>query len=86
LGQGKREGVGGKGEELRDRLSSFVKAELKRRKVTYADLADRLKGHGLLDESETTIKAKLKRGSFAATFLVAALAALKMEGMRLEDL
>lgn len=73
-------------EELRDRLSSFVKAELKRRKLTYADLAEKLKEHGLSDESETTIKAKLKRGAFAATFLVATLAALEMEGVRLDEL
>lgn len=73
-------------EELRDRLSSFVKAELKRRKLTYADLATKLRAHGMKEESETTIKAKLKRGAFAATFLVATLAALEMEGMRLEDL
>jgi Domain of unknown function (DUF6471) len=73
-------------EELRDRLSRFVKAELKRGKLTYADLAERLKEHGLPDESDTTIKAKLKRGAFAATFLVATLAALEMEGVRLADL
>jgi hypothetical protein len=73
-------------EELRDRLSRFIKAELKRGKLTYADLAERLREHGLPDESETTIKAKLKRGAFAATFLVATLAALEMEGLRLEDL
>ena len=73
-------------EELRDRLSRFVKAELKRGKLTYADLAERLREHGLPSESETTIKAKLKRGTFAATFLVATLAALEMGGMRLEDL
>jgi hypothetical protein len=73
-------------EELRDRLSRFVKAELKRGKLTYADLAERLKEHGLPDESENTIKAKLKRGAFAATFLVATLAALEMDGLRLEDL
>jgi hypothetical protein len=72
--------------ELRDRLSRFVKAELKRGKLTYAELAERLKEHGLSEESETTIKAKLKRGTFAATFLVATLAALEMAGMRLEDL
>jgi hypothetical protein len=72
--------------ELRDKASRFVKAELKRAKLTYADLAERLKEHGLPDESETTIKAKLKRGTFAATFLLATLAALEMEGVRLEDL
>ena len=71
--------------ELADRTSTYLKAELKRAKITYADLAERLKEHGLV-ETEASIKAKLKRGTFAATFLVAALAALEMEGMRLEDL
>ena len=33
-----------------------------------------------------SIKAKLARGTFAATFLVATLAALEMEGLRLADL
>jgi hypothetical protein len=72
--------------ELRDRASTFIKAELKRAKMTYADLAEKLKEHGLPDESETTIKAKLKRGTFSATFLLATLAALEMEGIRLGDL
>ena len=45
----------------------------------------RLKEHGLPDESETSIKAKLKRGTFAATFLLATLGALELEGVRLED-
>jgi hypothetical protein len=73
-------------QELQDRASRFIKAELKRAKLTYAGLAERLKEHGLPDESETTIKAKLKRGTFAATFLLATLAALEMEGFRLGDL
>ena len=71
--------------ELRDRASRFVKAELKRAKLTYADLAERLREHGLPDESETTIKAQLKRGTFAATFFLATLAALELEEVRLED-
>jgi hypothetical protein len=36
--------------------------------------------------SQTTIKAKLKRGTFAATLLVATLAALEMEGIDLSKL
>lgn len=79
-------GLAASEEELRDRLSRFVKAELKRAKLTYADLGERLKEHGFPNESETSIKAKLKRGTFSATFLMATLAALEMEGMRLEDL
>jgi 2-hydroxychromene-2-carboxylate isomerase len=72
--------------ELAERASRFVKAELKRAGLTYADLAQRLKEHGLKDETEASIKAKLRRGTFTAIFLLATLAALKMEGMRLEDL
>jgi hypothetical protein len=73
-------------DELRDRLSRFVKAELKRAKMTYADLAEKLKEHGLPDESETSIKAKLKRGTFAATFLMAVIAAMELEGVQISDL
>ena len=73
-------------EELALRASRFLKAELKRAGLTYADLAERLKEHGLPAETEASIKAKLRRGTFAATFLLACLAALELEGMRLEDL
>jgi ABC-type Fe3+ transport system permease subunit len=71
--------------ELADRTARFLKAELKRADVTYEELAERLKAHGL-NETRDSIAAKLKRGTFAATFLIAAIAALELEGMRLEDL
>ena len=48
-------------------------------------LADKLKEHGLEDMRDS-IAAKLKRGTFAATFLIGVIAALEMEGLRLEDL
>nr|WP_294519558.1 DUF6471 domain-containing protein [uncultured Rhodopila sp.] len=73
-------------EELALRASRFVKAELKRAGLTYADLAERLKEHGLPAETEASIKAKLRRGTFAATFLLATLAALGIEGLSLSDL
>lgn len=73
-------------QELSERTARFLKAELKRANVTYAELAERLKHHGLSSETEASIKAKLKRGTFAATFLLAAIAALEMDGVRLEDL
>lgn len=71
--------------ELGERTSRFLKAELKRANVTYAELAERLEKHGLKGETADSIKAKLARGTFAATFLLAALAALELEGVRLED-
>ncbi len=67
-------------------MSRFVKAELKWADITYAELAERLKGHGLQSETEASIKAELKRGTFAATFFLAVVAALELEGISLSDL
>ncbi len=71
--------------EIADRVSRYLKAELKRADVTYAGLAERLAKHGLKAETADSIKAKLMRGTFAATFLLATLAALEADGVRLED-
>ena len=71
--------------ELAGKASRFLKAEMKRAGVTYAELAKRLETHGL-QETEASITSKLARGTFAATFLLAVLAALEMEGVRLADL
>jgi len=71
--------------ELADKTSRFIKAEMKRAGVTYAELAKRLENHGL-KETEASIANKLSRGTIAATFLLATLAALEMEGIRLESL
>jgi hypothetical protein len=73
-------------QEIAERTSRFLKAELKSAGVTYLELAKRLKKHGLPEETQDSIKAKLKRGTFAATFFLACLAALELEGMQLEDL
>jgi hypothetical protein len=67
------------------RASRFLKAELKRAGIGYKELAERLNKHGL-EETETSITGKLARGTFAASFLLACLAALELEGVRLEDL
>ncbi len=72
--------------ELRDRLSRFLKVELKRANVTYAELAQRLAKHGFKGETEVSVKNKIIRGAYAATFLMACLAALELEGVRLEDI
>jgi len=72
--------------EIADRASRFLKAELKRAGLTYDDLADRLAKHGLKSETRNSITAKLARGTFAATFFLACLAAIEMEGLRLEDI
>lgn len=73
------------GQELAQKVSRFLKAEMKRASVTYTELANRLKEHGL-DETEASIRSKLSRGTFAATFFLACLAALELEGLRLEGM
>ncbi len=78
-------GIAATEKELAERASRFLKAEMKRAGVTYEVLADRLKEHGL-EETRDSIAAKLKRGTFAATFLIGVIAALEMKGLRLEDL
>ena len=78
-------GIAATERELAARASRFLKAEMKRAGVTYAELARRLKDHGL-EETEASITSKLARGTFAATFMLAVLAALEMDGLTLGDL
>ncbi len=68
-----------------NRAKRFLKVELKRAEVSYQELAKRLEKHGL-NETEASIANKLSRGTFAATFFLAALVALEVEGIRLEDI
>ena len=78
-------GIAKSEKELANKTARFLKAELKRAGVTYADLAKKLEAQGL-QETEASISSKLARGTFAATFLLGTIAALEMEGVRLEDL
>ncbi len=71
--------------ELATKAARFLKAEMKRAGVTYLELAKRLEAHGL-KETEASIANKLARGTFAATFLLAVLAALELKGLSLENL
>jgi hypothetical protein len=68
-----------------DRARLFLKAEIKRADITYDELAERLKAHGFR-ESGASIANKLARGTFAATFFLACVAAIGVEAIRLEDL
>lgn len=78
-------GIAASEKELAGKAARFLKAEMKRAGVTYSELARRLKEHGL-EETEASISSKLARGTFAATFLLAVVAALEMEGINLTDL
>lgn len=78
-------GLTAKEKEWGERASRFLKAELKRAKIGYKELAERLNEHGL-EETETSITGKLARGTFAASFLLACLAVLGLDGIDLEDI
>ena len=71
--------------EWGSKASRFIKAEIKRAGIGYKELAERLNKHRL-EETETSITGKLARGTFSATFLLACIAVLELEGVRLEDL
>jgi hypothetical protein len=68
------------------RASAFLKAKMKEADITYAELVKRLKKHGFKDETEAGITMKLKRGTFSATFFLACLAAMELEGVVLEEI
>jgi hypothetical protein len=71
-------------EEWGRRAADHLKARMKEAGVTYAEMIKRLKKHGF-KETEASLTMKLKRGAFAASFMLASLAALKLPGVNLED-
>jgi hypothetical protein len=68
-----------------ERVRLFLKAEIARADITYGELALRLQKYGL-SESAASISNKLRRGTFSATFFLAAVAALDIETIKLDDL
>lgn len=66
-------------------LIDSLERQVKRADITYEELARRLHTHGI-KENAASIANKLARGTFAATFFLACLAALELDGIRLEDL
>lgn len=60
-----------------ERAANLLKAELKRKGVTYAQLAD------LIGDKEANIRNKLSRGKFTAAFLLQSLAAIGVTDIRI---
>jgi hypothetical protein len=56
-------------------VKGLLKAELKRKNVSYADLAEKLAAIGI-DDNERNIANKIARGSFTAVFFVQCLEAI----------
>jgi hypothetical protein len=71
-------------EEWAARARRFLKAELKRAEVTYEELARRLSEMGIA-ETKGSVTVKVNRGAIPAWFLFAAMKAIGVEHIRLED-
>lgn len=66
-----------------DQAKGLLKAELKRRNVSYAQLVDKLAEIGVVD-SEPNVRNKLSRGKFTAVFLLQCLEAVGSTSLRLD--
>ncbi len=66
------------------RVKGILKAELKRRDLSYRDLAEKLKAIGVKD-SERNISNKISRGTFTTVFFVQCMTAIGCRTVHLED-
>ena len=65
------------------RAANLLKAELKRKGVTYAQLVEKLADIGI-SEKEVNVANKLSRGKFSAAFLLQCLEAVGSSQLRLD--
>ncbi|KAA1057069.1 DUF6471 domain-containing protein [Azospirillum argentinense] len=71
-------------EEWASRAKRFLKAELKRRDVTYEELARRLTAMGI-EETEGSITVKVNRGTFPTWFFLASMQAIGCFVVKVDD-
>ena len=65
------------GGEWEARAANLLKAELKRRGMTYAQLAEKI------GDKEPNVRNKLSRGKFSAAFLLQSLSAIGVTDIRI---
>jgi hypothetical protein len=70
--------------EYETKAKNLLKGELKRKGVTYAQLAAKLAEMGVHD-TERNINNKISRGGFTGAFLIQCLIAIGATTLRLED-
>ena len=71
--------------EWAERAAKHLKVELKKAELTYEQLAEKMKEHGF-SETKASIANKLARGTFATPFYLAALVAIGIQTVKLEDI
>ena len=70
--------------QWQERTKGLLKAELKRRNMSYRELAEKLTAIGI-PETERNIANKISRGGFTAVFFIQCLVAIGCTNLRLED-
>jgi len=70
--------------EWQERAKRLLKAELKRRDVSYRQLSERLADIGVA-ETDRNIANKISRGGFTAAFFLQCLSAIGCKHLPLED-
>lgn len=68
--------------EYETRAKNLLKAELKRKGVTYAQLAEKLSAMDI-HETERNLNNKISRGGFTAAFLLQCLQAIGVQSVQL---
>jgi hypothetical protein len=71
-------------EKWEDLAKGLLKAELKRRNMTYADLVGMLRRIGV-KEDEHNLRNKVARGKFTAAFFLQCLSAIGVQTLRLQE-
>lgn len=70
--------------EFETRAKNLLKGELKRRGVTYAQLAEKLATVGVT-ENERNLNNKISRGGFSAAFMLQCLEVIGASSLQLRD-
>ena len=70
--------------DWQERTKGILKAELKRKGLSYRDLAERLTAMAV-PETETNIKNKISRGGFTAVFFLQCLKAIGVSTLRIDE-
>lgn len=68
--------------EWEAKVKGLLKAELKRRNLSYAQLVEKLAEIGV-QETEANIRNKVSRGKFTAVFLIQCLRSMEVDVLRL---
>ena len=71
-------------EEWNAAAKSFIRVEMAKRNLSYADLVDALAKRGV-EDNERNVRNKVARGSFSAAFFIQCMVAIGVDVLRFDD-